>query len=335
MGVHVKSHTLPTPYLVGDIHLYEVDNNDTKILIDTGPPTKEAVEIITAGIELDKLDYVLITHCHHDHFGLVDFISEHSNAKILLSKIDKKLFSNQEIKFSFLVHYLQKLGFEETVTRSLKFHHDSYQEALPDQKSFSCLEDNPKDLEEMEVSYLSCPSHTQSDIVYILEPYVFTGDTLLRDIFQTPLLDLDLQTLDSRFNNYQAYCESIGKLLSLSGLEVKPAHREFIESIQAQITFYVSKMLDRSQLLYSHLIASKSLPKIVGHLFPEIQKDPFRIFIKISEVLFLIDFMLEPELLFDRLRENSMLKFLEESQIQLFDLFFQEKTRLDIYKELI
>ena len=42
--------------------------------------------------------------------------------------------------------------------------------------------------------------------------YAVTGDILLSNIFQAPLLDVDLETFSGRFRNYDAYCASLLKL---------------------------------------------------------------------------------------------------------------------------
>ena len=43
--------------------------------------------------------------------------------------------------------------------------------------------------ERLGIEVLACPGHSQSDLVYAGADWAVTGDTLLKGIFQSPLLD--------------------------------------------------------------------------------------------------------------------------------------------------
>ena len=85
---------------------------------------------------------------------------------------------------------------------------------LPFPSSFLVAENDLP--ERLGIEVLACPGHSQSDLVYVGEDWAVTGDTLLRGVFQSPLLDVDLET-GGRFKNYEAYCSTIVKLAGLNG----------------------------------------------------------------------------------------------------------------------
>jgi glyoxylase-like metal-dependent hydrolase (beta-lactamase superfamily II) len=80
----ISQHTINTPYMVGPVHCYTTELNGKLILFDTGPPTSSAEQYHNAHLDLDKLKYVFITHCHIDHYGLASWFETHTDAQIFV-----------------------------------------------------------------------------------------------------------------------------------------------------------------------------------------------------------------------------------------------------------
>jgi len=144
------------------------------------------------------------------------------------------------------------------------------------------------------IEVLSCPGHSPSDLVYSADGWAITGDILLRGIFQSPLLDVDFET-GERFRNYQAYCSSIVKLAGLREKIVLPGHRERIESVDATILFYIRKTLRRARHIQPYA-GDFSVAEIIERVFPSMT-DMFHIYLKSSEIVFMQEFLEQPELL--------------------------------------
>ncbi|WP_216830715.1 MBL fold metallo-hydrolase [Alkalihalobacterium elongatum] len=84
-GVH--QIVLPTTFPVGPVNVYLIEG-DALTLVDTGPKTDEAWEILIKGIEetgyhLKDIKQILITHHHSDHAGLVERIRKITGAQTL------------------------------------------------------------------------------------------------------------------------------------------------------------------------------------------------------------------------------------------------------------
>ena len=84
----MRQHTVHTPYMVGDAHFYSTEIDGELVLFDTGPPTPEALDFLCREIDLTRLRYVFITHCHVDHYGLAAHIAANSGAEILIPRKD-------------------------------------------------------------------------------------------------------------------------------------------------------------------------------------------------------------------------------------------------------
>ena len=159
---------------------------------------------------------------------------------------------------------------------------------------YRIVEESPE-IAALGVSWLACPGHSQSDLVYLLGDCAVTGDILLRNIFQAPLLDVDLESFAGRFRNYDAYCASLRKLAQLREYRIMPGHRHSIKSLDEAVLFYVKTLLERAV----QILPLRALPltEMIERLFQGRLSDSFIVYLKVSEVLFMLDFIENPALL--------------------------------------
>lgn len=146
---------------------------------------------------------------------------------------------------------------------------------------------------ELGIESLLCPGHSQSDLVYSAENWAITGDTMLDDIFQTPMLDIDLLT-GKRFDNYRSYCQTIGKLVRLRGRHILPGHKDSIVSVDHSICQYVGKLLERARRSRNYT-EELNAPEVVEKLFGGTVEEPFLKYLKTSEIVFIQDFLNDPQ----------------------------------------
>jgi len=298
----VTQHTIDTPYLVGPVHCYTLEKEDGLILFDTGPPTNGARDYFKHHLDLSRLRHILITHCHIDHYGLAHWFEQESDAVIYLPYRDVLKITRHERRMELMYRLLCQVGFGGEYLTALRRIFDSGVLFPPFPRRYRIAEtDLPEDLG---IEAIPCPGHSQSDIVYSFAGHVVTGDTLLRGIFQSPLLDVDLET-GERFNNYHAYCTSIRRLAALNGSTVLPGHRRSIDSVHDSIGFYVGKMLARVEQLLP-VRDERNVAMIIDRLFNNAMTDVFHIYLKASEILFMQDFLAEPERLGAALAEIGL-----------------------------
>ena len=283
-------HTIATPYMVGPVHCYTALCDDELVLFDTGPPTDIARRYLREHIDLARLKHICITHCHIDHYGLLSWLEQESDATIYLPYRDVLKIKGHQRRMPGISAILEENGFERTFL-------DGLEKILASGVLFPPFPDNYLIAEEalpdrLGITVLACPGHSQSDLVYVLGDYAVTGDTLLQGIFQSPLLDVDLVT-NQRFNNYQAYCQSIVRLAGLAGKTVLPGHRRAITAIGDCLHFYVAKLLQRVES-FLPCRGEADVAAIIRRLFDKELRDPFHIYLKASEILFIQDFLADP-----------------------------------------
>lgn len=299
----ITQHTIDTPYMVGPVHCYSLEHEAGLILFDAGPPTDGAREYFHREIELSRLKHVLITHCHIDHYGLARWLEQESDAIVYLPHRDGLKIAQHARRIEMMHQLLAEVGFDDAYLNQLRQIFESGVLFPPFPERYRIAEhDLPP---ELGIEVVPCPGHSQSDLVYVHGDEVVSGDTLLRGIFQSPLLDVDLET-GERFNNYRAYCTSIVRLAALNGKKVLPGHRQSVESVRAILHFYLSKMLIRVEQLLP-VKNETNVASLIATLFNNGLSDVFHIYLKASEILFMQDFLAEPELLEQSLAQIGLL----------------------------
>lgn len=290
----MQQHTVQTPYVVGEAHFYTAELSGGLALFDTGPPTPEGVACLKGSVDFARLKYLFITHCHVDHYGLANFVLKNSNAEVYIPRSDSIKFIRHLERVGGIGTLLHRYGFSSDFADQLResFERNKIFPTTPER--YRVVEESDE-LKELGVSWLSCPGHTQSDLVYLFGEYAVTGDILLRNIFQAPLLDIDLETFDGRFRNYDAYCNSLINLAKLRGFKIMPGHRQYVKGVDSAIIFYAKTLLQRAIQLQP--LKTLALNEIIDRLFKGKQEDPFFVYLKISEIIFMLDFLEKPDLL--------------------------------------
>jgi len=292
--INIKKHTVPTPYLVGDIHYYSTEIDGNVVLFDTGPPTQEAINALENNIDMKRLKYVFMTHTHVDHFGLAHYIAKKTDAEIFISRRDALKFKRHHDRIFYMKRILiNEAGFDEDFLKELEtiFEKGRVFPEVPERYSIVEESDVP---ERLGIYWLSCSGHSQSDLVYIVDGNAITGDTLLRDIFQVPLLDADMESIYERFRNYDAYCDTVVKFKKLKGLNILPSHNEYVDSLEETVKFYVTKIFERAAPL-KDIPFELSVKEVIDTVFKGNKFDAFIKYLKASEIVFFRDFLLQPE----------------------------------------
>lgn len=277
--------------MVGEAHFYSTEIDGELVLFDTGPATPHALAFLEKQVDVGRLKYLFITHCHVDHCGLAAYLAQHSTAEILIPRRDAVKLRHHEHRLTHIQKFLKEYGFDEAFTEQLRNVLDE-KKVFPDIPGRCTVVEESDIPQKLGLSWLSCPGHSQSDLVYLCGNDAVSGDVLLRDIFQAPLLDVDLDTFAGRFRNYDAYCTSLLELGKLRGCNILPGHREYVKSLNDTIHFYVRKLLERAGQVkrFSNV---ESVKEVIGRLFGE-SLDPFVVYLKVSEIVFMRDFLAEP-----------------------------------------
>ena len=85
LKVLVDNNTFIDEYYLGEPALsFYIEENDTKILFDTGYSNAFLLNANKMGIDLDNLDYLVLSHGHNDHTGGLLYLKDKDLSKIKL-----------------------------------------------------------------------------------------------------------------------------------------------------------------------------------------------------------------------------------------------------------
>ena len=319
---NMRKLSVPTPYLIGDVKVYTFEVNGELVLFDTGPPTDDARQFLKEKIELDRLKYVFITHWHPEHCGLAAFLQKETSAEIFISKYEAEKLRHPEQYVLQLTSLLPALGFTADDVEQQKAVLRWLQSLSPAPEHYRVLEESQDILDTLGLSYFYSPWHGGCDVVYLLQNYAISGDTVLKGIFSCPCIEVDFDDPPAkRFNNYAAICEAISQLKKIENCSFLPSHRDPVESVDAWVEWFVTKLVERTRALAPLLKPGNTVYQATVNYFGKKVEKPFHLYIKASEVALSNDFLSAPDMLFQALEKNGLL----EKMAHLMEPYSQNK----------
>lgn len=283
--------TVNTDFYVGAVHFYYIQIEGKNILIDTGPFSEETKKVFINYIDLLKLDYVFLTHIHIDHSGMIKFISKNSNARIIISEKDAYLLENRDAWLDALSGIFSTLEFSSSFTSGIIALLNNLRSSIPMPERYEILE-NQDFLNSLGIDYIKAPYHSQSDIIYLIGRFAFSGDVLLRNIFQTPLIDIDYSCPLRRYNNYKAFCRALYHFKKLNNYTIMPGHNGVIVNVKDTVINFVCKMLNRLIKIKDKI--NKMSLEDLAEIVTKNKNDIHVKYLKASEIQFFKDFLEEP-----------------------------------------
>ncbi|HLR51859.1 MAG TPA: MBL fold metallo-hydrolase [Candidatus Avamphibacillus sp.] len=306
----VNQITIPTPYAVGDAHVYLL-KGDTLSLVDTGVKTKEAWEALNTqlreiGYYPHDIEQIILTHHHVDHIGLVDefprveHIVAHENLHSWLTKdkaffqyyvnFFKKFFANCGVpeEFYFIIEQLQKmftLGGDGELTATL------------------CEGDTLPGHEEWQV--IETKGHAQSHLSFLRasDGTFIGGDHVLQHISSNPLLEPPKMGENNRPRPLLQYRANLEKCLSLGIEVVLPGHGELVTNIDELIQSRLAKQEKRANKVLT-LLEHKTLTpfQVCQKLFPK--KYQSQLDLTMSETIGQLDYLEAKGLVAKEINDN-------------------------------
>jgi glyoxylase-like metal-dependent hydrolase (beta-lactamase superfamily II) len=292
--------SLPTPLPVGDVNVYLI-KDDPVTLIDTGPKTKEALEVLCEALarnnlKLSDISRIVLTHAHEDHCGLAKTILDQAkDAKIFIHDWEtNNLFGRLEKQEIEILLY-QAGTPAKLIERMREFYSEirSLTDSL-NSEEFEILSD------EAELEFASgvlkifhTPGHTPGSCSFFRQAdrTLICGDCVLKRITPNPVLSLDPNDSKRRFPSLAEYLVSLARLRSLSPTLVYGGHGDAINDFEEIFNRYLRAIEDRQHKIIS-LVTKEGITAfdVALKMFPSAIKQKHQIFLAISEVVAHLDY---------------------------------------------
>lgn len=308
--------TLPTPFSVGDVHVYVV-KADRLTLVDAGVKTEEAWESFQYQLKQLKLtpndiEQVVLTHHHPDHVGLLDFFSPEievyghpTNERWIYrtNEFEKEyeLFFNKMYQECGLP--TQYFSLIRKMNKSLRF---SCQRSLT-----GTLRDGDTPPGMYGWTVMETLGHAQSHIMLERKKdhVLIGGDHLLAKISSNPLLEPPLSGETDRPKPQLQYNESLKKLSSYPIQKIYPGHGPDVYQVSELVEQRLMRQHNRAMLV-KEMVTDQPLTifEICQRLFPKVYERELPL--TISETVAQIDYLQSFDGIRELEEENGLLRFI-------------------------
>ena len=287
----IKTLTVPTPFPVGPVNVHVI-LRDPITLVDSGPRTREAWDALGAGLkglglEISDVKRILLTHGHHDHYGLAEKVADASGSALFGGRLDRRNF-RQDRSRKLLLHDMSRSGFglvSRLAVVAAVAGVDHFAKPLEAWDELSGGETLPGD--GWSVVVRSTPGHTPGSLTFEIPEagVLFTGDTVLKEITPNAVVDEDPEEPGRPFRSVTRYFETLDALdLSVGRAILLTGHGEPVLDWAAH-----RKTLDRryglriGQIERALAKGPATVRDLVAAIFPHVKT--LNVFLAYSEVL--------------------------------------------------
>lgn len=197
---------------------------DPVTLVDSGPLTREAWDVLGAGLrglglEVSDVKRVLLTHGHQDHFGLAEKVADASGATLYGGRLDRRNF-RQDRSPRLLLDEMSRAGFgllSRLAVLASVAGVDHFAKPLEAWDELSGGETLAGD--GWSVVVRSTPGHTPGSLTFEIPEagVLFTGDTVLKEITPNAVVDEDPEEPGRPFRSVTRYFETLDALDRTTG----------------------------------------------------------------------------------------------------------------------
>jgi len=292
--------SVPTPFYVGDVNVYLI-KEDPLTLIDAGPKTKQAAEVLRSklqreGIEFKDIQRIVLTHAHEDHCGLAKQIrDETKNAEILVhgwetGHLFGRLAREEHHKL------MLRAGVPDAVFQEMQSIYAEISlltDALVEGEFSELRDEQELEFSSGTLKVLHTPGHTPGSCSFVREANrtLIVGDCVLKRITPNPIVSPDPIDSQKRFKSLAEYLVSLAKIRSYSPTLVYGGHGEPIQDFEEIFNRYVRAIDERQRNVIS-LVSKDGMTAfdIAQKLFPNAVTQDVHRFLAISESIAHLDY---------------------------------------------
>lgn len=291
--IHVLS--IPTPFPVGPVNVYLLEG-EPLTLVDAGPLTDEALDALARGVRdlghsLADIEQLVITHAHHDHFGLARQVVEQSGATLLSFHQNRLPLEDFETwwpqRVTSVAEFVATEGAPEEaladmeVMRGFQIYATSVLEITP-------LEDN----DEVQMGganwrAIHTPGHALGHLCFYHpeSQLLLSGDHLLRDITSNPVVETPRVGMRRRPRSLIDYKRSLRRVRELEVRKVFPGHGEPVYDHRALVDQILAHHEERGRLIWELLNAKDSTVYELGRALFGRDLRGVELFLVMSEII--------------------------------------------------
>lgn len=296
LGIHRLALPIPFRTAGGPVNACAIENPDgTLTLFDAGlgtPTAKAALRqgFEEAGLSLERVSRILVSHGHIDHFGGAREVAGRSGAKVYIHRADATkvlaAYPPAERSAAF-APFFEKLGIPRDLSVAVARAWEATEPMGERLAAVEPLEPGMRlSFKGFAAEVLHCPGHTPGLICLFApeERLLLSDDHLLERVSPNPVLDFGPSGEEGSFRALERYLESAARVRALDLELIVPGHgepfsghREVIDRLSG---FYEKRQAKLAAALEQ---GSRTTLELVHETFGK--ADPEHLFLMVSEIL--------------------------------------------------
>lgn len=269
---------IPTPFPIGPVNAY-LFLEPEPTLVDCGMKTAGAIEAVTTGLAahgltVADLKRIVITHAHVDHMGLVQWLCEHSDATVAVSKYVYPWAVDFESRWDGRVRFLSammvKMGISaESITQTSGYFKTMAAmwggvaaERVEEFDLHGTVEMGNAD---WQVMYLPGHASMQTGFYQPDARWLISADCLL-PLTPVPVIEYDPRDNSQRSPGFPLHLESLAKLAALDITCVYPGHGRPIKNHRRLIEKQVERIHVRKEECFELLAGGLTTVAAIGNV---------------------------------------------------------------------
>ena len=276
-------------------------------LIDTGLKSLGTLEYVQAGLakaglSIEQVERILITHGHMDHFGLASRILERIRHPVecFIHPEDAWQTSSEnfleEMWSDEAESLMEMAGMPREEKDKVRKRFSTFKQLGDPLDGVSLFREGDEftgDGYHLEV--IHTPGHTPGSccLYESRNKVLFSGDTIIKHITPNPLVVIKRERLrDPYYQSLKAFMDSLEKLADLDVRYIFPGHGEYLDDLKGITATYKAHHEERKALVWKALNKrTRSLYEIIDDVFPFVPEGD--VFLAISEIIVHLEILME------------------------------------------
>src|SRR2546421_4855243 len=289
--------SLPTPFYIGAVNVYLV-KEDPITIIDTGPKTREAVDVLRAGLRQNGLTTgdirrIVLTHAHEDHCGLARSLrDEAKDAEVFVHDWETG-HRAARLEHEENLRLLRRAGVPDDEIQSMRQLYEQvrqYADSLDDEHCRALNDEDELEFEMGTLRVIHTPGHTPGSCSFLREAdrTIIAGDCVLKRVTPNPVISPDPIDPTRRFRSLAEYLVSLARVRSFAPTLVYGGHGEPIHDYEELFNRYVRAINER-QAAVVRLVPKDGATawEVSRQMFPD--ADDVHRFLAVSEAVAHLD----------------------------------------------